>query len=72
MHVSMTQGVVSVDISLTREEAEHLLAILNYSASLWRSRDIDLDARAKIEETSSGLFAELSAAGIETPEYPLS
>jgi hypothetical protein len=61
MHVTMTQGVVSVDISLTKEEAQRLRAILDVSQALWK---VGCPVAAEVEETSAKLFKELGKAGV--------
>jgi hypothetical protein len=66
MHVSMTQGVVSVDISLTKEEAQHLYVVLNYTNRLWKDPQGAVEQR--IEATAQALFNQLYDAGFRSGE----
>jgi hypothetical protein len=62
MRLSMTQGVVAVDLSLTRQEAVDLLTILNVSHKLLKNPASPEAAR--VEETMHSIFAELYGAGL--------
>jgi outer membrane lipoprotein-sorting protein len=63
MHVTATQGTVSYDIKLTRVEAEHLKAILDYSAQIWQTIDAGYEQH-KIERTSGRLFRALDKLAV--------
>jgi hypothetical protein len=71
MHVSMTQGVVSVDISLTADEARKLKTILEWSARLFKGPERSFSPQAAaIEAVSQDLFDKLRDAGVESEEVP--
>ena len=69
MHVSMTQGSVSVVIAMTKKQAEALATILNHSGHIWPALNISEARAEKLEQTSLELWRELQDAGVDCGNF---
>lgn len=73
MKVTKTEALVTtgVHIDLTRDEANHLFTILNYSGQLWEcDRNLDAGQKKVVEKTSRELWCLLDNHKLEVLRQP--